>query len=303
MEKALHPVRTLSQRLRQLHDARNDFAFAFETKKADAKKRREDGADFSDFDAATAAKLMQVFNNDAAWAIVDLRNRFDELQDLCLDIYDSAEGIGHHLQFGMTDAGAFETTLRRAAKEWARLIGELGMGERTSVPHLYFQPGTMACEMVSASSLADVLESVALAPVISGTNDRSGVEGFAPPLSLRPAEATDSIDVGFQKAIDDANRPTSISDRTRGLDKSAGVFSFRDGHLTIMVEIAARGRLVKASQLDGKPGMPPYDTLNKLLSELESADPPFVTRPRGRNSGFEVTKLGINELKKRGLLD
>jgi hypothetical protein len=73
-----------------------------------------------------------------------------------------------------------------------------------------------------------------------------------------------------------------------------------DDHLTVLCEIAGYDRLVKASELDGKSGMPKYDHLLNLLNGMEQTVPPLLHRPKQR-SGWGVTAAGRAELVRRGL--
>lgn len=89
-----------------------------------------------------------------------------------------------------------------------------------------------------------------------------------------------------------------------GASAGAARFAFRDEHLTVLAELAALNRLVKASELEGRSGMPSYDTLLTLLKELESATPQLVERPHSKpRSGFLITVAGREELVRRGLID
>jgi hypothetical protein len=97
--------------------------------------------------------------------------------------------------------------------------------------------------------------------------------------------------IGTASAPKDANPP------------APSPFAFRDEHLTILMELVGSGTLVKASELDGRSGMPPYDRIVTLLAELENGSPPYVRRPRGQKSGYAATDHARQELTRRGLID
>lgn len=77
------------------------------------------------------------------------------------------------------------------------------------------------------------------------------------------------------------------------------LFPLCDEDVTLLMELAERNVLTRASDLDGKCGMPKYDRMVDRLRAMETADPPLVSRPGGPRSGFQITPAGREELQRR----
>jgi hypothetical protein len=114
------------------------------------------------------------------------------------------------------------------------------------------------------------------------------VDGFA------EAMARDDGYAGFRERVRTlAGEPAPVKAEPKPLH-------LRDVHLTILAHLQKEGRLVQAAEMDGKSGMPGYDTLLVRLGELEDAT--LVHRPGGPRSGYEIRPAGVQVLRERDLL-
>lgn len=97
-----------------------------------------------------------------------------------------------------------------------------------------------------------------------------------------------------------AHSRSDTSSASNTTSPAGSTIVLRDMHLTLLVVLADKGRLMRARELADQREMPGYDTVRKLLNELETMK--LVQRPKGARSGYCITSAGIKLLRDRELL-